>query len=87
MAKWGFHLDRSGLTDRQRFGRLLLALVIAYLWFVSIGRWVVKRGYRRLIDDGTARSWHYSLFQLGVGWMQRLQSYAQPLPVLLYIYT
>lgn len=83
----GFHLDRSGLTDRQRFVRLLLALVIAYLWFVSIGRWVVKRGYRRLIDDGTARSWHYSLFQLGVGWMQRLQSYAQPLPVLLYIYT
>ncbi len=83
----GFHLDRSGLTDRQRFARLLLALVIAYLWFVSIGRWVVKRGYRRLIDDGTARSWHYSLLQLGVGWMQRLQSYAQPLPVLLYIYT
>ncbi len=83
----GFHLDRSGLTDRARFERLLLPLVIAYLWLVSIGRWVVKRGYRRLIDDGAARSWHYSLFQLGVGWMERMHSYMKALPVLLYIYT
>jgi hypothetical protein len=83
----GFHLDRSGITDRDRLERLLLPLVIAYLWLVSIGRWVVKRGYRRLIDDGTARTWHYSLFQLGVGWKEHLHSYTQVLPVLLYIYT
>lgn len=82
----GFHLDRSGVTDRERFARLVLVLVIAYLWLVSIGRWVVKRGYRHLIDDGESRSWHYSLFQLGIGWMDRLHSYAQSLPVLLYIY-
>ncbi len=40
----GFHLDRSGVTDRNRFERLLLPLMIAYLWLVSLGRWVVKRG-------------------------------------------
>ncbi len=83
----GFHLDRSGLTDRDRLERLLLPLVIAYLWLVSLGRWVVKRGYRPLIDDGASRAWHYSLFQLGVGWKERLHSYTQALPVLLYIYT
>jgi hypothetical protein len=33
----GFHLDRSGLTDRAHFERLLLPLVIAYLWLLSIG--------------------------------------------------
>jgi hypothetical protein len=82
----GFHLDRSGVTDRNRFERLLLPLVIAYLWLVSLGRWVVKRGYRRLIDDGTARNWHYSLFQWGVGWKERLQSFTQALPVVLYLY-
>ena len=71
----GFHLDRSGVMDRNRFARLLLPLAIAYLWLVSLGRWVVKRGYRRLIDDGTVRRWHYSLFQLGVGWKERLQSF------------
>ena len=82
----GFHLDRSGITDRERFARLLLPLVIAYLWFVSLGRWVVKKGYRKQIDDGEAHKWHFSLFQLGVGWKERLASYTQAIPVLLYIY-
>lgn len=82
----GFHLDRSGIVDRERFARLLLPLVIAYLWFVSLGRWVVKKGYRKLIDDGEAHTWQYSLFQLGVGWKERLGSYTQAIPVILYLY-
>jgi hypothetical protein len=82
----GFHLDRCGITDRERVARLLLPLAIAYLWLVSLGRWVVKKGYRHLIDDGTARTWHYSLFQLGVGWKERLASYTLAIPVLLHLY-
>ena len=82
----GFHLDRCGITDRERVARLLLPLAIAYLWLVSLGRWVVKRGYRRLIDDGAARTWHFSLFQLGVGWKERLASYTLAIPVLLHVY-
>jgi hypothetical protein len=82
----GFHLDRCGITDRERVARLLLPLAIAYLWLVSLGRWVVKRGYRQLIDDGDARTWHYSLFQLGVGWKERLASYRLAIPVLLLLY-
>jgi len=82
----GFHLDQCGVVDRERLTRLLLVLAIAYLWLVALGRWVVKRGYRRLIDDGTTRNWHYSLFQLGRGWMERLHSFTQPLPVILFLY-
>lgn len=82
----GFHLDQCGVPDTARLTRLLLVLAIAYLWLVSLGRWVVKRGYRPLIDDGTARQWHFSLFQLGVGWMERLRSFTQPPPVILYLY-
>jgi hypothetical protein len=82
----GFHLDQSGISDRERFARLLLPLVIAYLWLVAVGRWVVKRGYRSLVDDGAARSWKYSLFQIGVAWKERLGSYTQALPVLLILY-
>jgi len=82
----GFHLDESGVTDRDRFARLLLPLVIAYLWLVAVGRWVVKRGYRRLVDDGPARSWKYSLFQIGVAWKERLASYTQAIPVVLFLY-
>jgi hypothetical protein len=82
----GFHLDQTGIEDRERLARLLIVLALAYLWLVSIGRWVVKRGYRRRLDDGTARNWHFSLFQLGVGWLERRHSYTLPLPVLLYLY-
>ena len=82
----GVHLDRCGITDRARVARLLLPLAIAYLWLVSLGRGVVKKGYRRLIDDGDGRIWHYRLFQLGVGWKERLASYTQPIPVLLHLY-
>lgn len=82
----GFHLDRTGLTDGGRLLRLLLPLAIAYLWLVSLGRWVVKKGYRTLIDDGTTHAWHYSLFQLGVGWKVRLSSYTQAIPVLFYLH-
>jgi hypothetical protein len=82
----GFQLDQTGITDRERLARLLIPLLVAYLWLVSIGRWVVKRGYRRLIDHGAARAWRYSLFQLGVGWLERLQSYHRLPPVILYLY-
>lgn len=83
----GFHLDQCGMEDRARVARLLIVLAIGYLWLVSVGRWVVKKGYRKLIDDGTRRNWHFSLFQLGVGWMERLHSFTLPLPLILYLYT
>jgi hypothetical protein len=49
-------------------------------------RWVVKKGYRHLIDDGDTCTWHYSLFQLGVGWKEHLASYTLAIPVLLHLY-
>ena len=82
----GFHLDGTGVEDRERLVRLLLPVLLAYVWLVSLGRWVVKRGYRRLIDHGEGRRWRYSLFQLGVGWLERLRSYHRLPPVLLYLY-
>jgi hypothetical protein len=82
----GFHLDHCGIPDTDRLVRLLLVLAIAYLWLVSLGRWVVKRGYGRLIDAGPSRAWEFSLFQLGVGWMDHLQSYTRSIPVIMFLY-
>lgn len=82
----GFQLDRCGIEERERVAQLLLVLAIAYLWLVSLGRWVVKRGYRRLIDDGDSLTWKFSLFQLGVGWKERLASYTLAIPVVLHLY-
>ena len=59
----GFHLDQCGLADTTRLVRELFVLAIGYLWLVCLGRWVVKRGYRLLIDDGSSHHWHFSLFQ------------------------
>jgi len=82
----GFHLDASGVFDPQRFTRLILALALAYVLFLSVGRWVVKRGYRELIDDGTPRQWHYSLFQLGIGWFIYCQVRNLSMPVMFSLY-
>lgn len=82
----GFGLDKSGITDHERFARLLLLVCLVYLWFVSVGRWLVKRGYRCLIDAGPADSWQWSLFTLAVAWQNRLQSFAQQMPVLWKLY-
>ncbi|MDP9314684.1 MAG: transposase [Chloroflexota bacterium] len=82
----GFHLDQTGLESQDRFNRLLIILAVAYLLFLSVGRWVVKRSYRRLIDDGVPRAWHYSLFQLGVGWMIYCQSNGYAMPIILSLY-
>jgi hypothetical protein len=82
----GFHLDESGVLDPFRFTRLLVALALAYILFLSVGNWVVKRGYRELIDDGTSRKWHYSLFQLGIGWLVYCQVQEQTMPVFWSLY-
>lgn len=82
----GFQLDRCGIVSRKRVAQLLIVLAIAYLWLVSLGRWLVKKGYRRLIDDGASRAWKFSLFQLGVGWKERLASFTLAIPVILHLY-
>ena len=82
----GFHLDNRGLDDRQRCVRVLLPLVSASLWDVAVGRWVVKRGYRRLVDDGPTCAWKYRLFQLGVAGKERLARFTQAIPVLRSVY-
>jgi hypothetical protein len=82
----GFGLQKSGISDGERFTRLLVLVCLVYLWFVSVGRWLVKRGYRCLIDAGPADDWQWSLFTLAVAWQNRLHSFAQQLPVFWKVY-
>ena len=44
------------------------------------------QSYRSLVDDGEARTWKYSLFQIGVAWKERLGSYTQALPLVMVLY-
>jgi len=82
----GFDLGKTGITNHDRFDRLIILVCLVYLWFVSIGRWLVKRGYRTLLDAGASDAWEQSLFSLAVAWQNRLRSFEQPLRVLWFVY-
>ena len=83
----GFELGKTGITNRERFTRLILLVCLVYIWFVSIGRWLVKRGYRALLDGGASDAWQQSLFSLAVAWQNRLRTFDQPMRVFWFIYT
>ena len=83
----GFELGKTGITNHERFTRLIVLVCLVYLWFVSIGRWVVKRGYRALLDAGASDDWQQSLFSLAVAWQNRLRTFDQPMRVFWFVYT
>lgn len=82
----GFELGKTGITDHERFHRLIILVCLIYLWFVSIGRWLVKRGYRHLLDTGSSHAWHRSLFMLAIAWQNRCRTFDQPLTVFWFVY-
>jgi hypothetical protein len=82
----GFELGKSGITNHKRFARLIVLVCLVYVWFVSIGRWLVKRGYRTLLDMGASNAWQHSLFTLAVEWQNRLRTFDQPMPVFWFVY-
>jgi len=83
----GFDLEASGVRDPKRFERLLLVLCLVYLWLVCVGRYVVKKGWRRRVDRGPARAWRYSLFMIGQAWHDHLASLGRLLPQIWVLYT
>jgi hypothetical protein len=82
----GFALGTSAISDPERFHHLILLVCLVYLWFLSVGRWLVKRGYRTVIDAGASHAWHLSLFTLAVAWQHRLRTFEQPMPVFWLLY-
>ena len=82
----GFELGKTGITKHERFDRLIVLVCLVYLWFVSIGRWIVKRGYRALLDAGASDAWQQSLFSLAVAWQNRLRTFDQPMRVFWFVY-
>lgn len=81
-----FELGASAISNTERFARLILLVCIVYVWFVSVGRWLVKRGYRALVDAGPSHAWHLSLFTLAVAWQNRVRSFEQPMPIRFFVY-
>lgn len=65
----GFHLEKTNLRHADRIDRLILLVALVYVWLMFLGHWLIKRGWRRVIDPQKKRS--YSYFQLGWRWLAR----------------
>jgi hypothetical protein len=81
----GFQLDKTRLEHPDRLDHLLLVMAIAMLWFVAIGRRLVKMGLRQEIDSARKRAHTY--FQIGWSWLKKQVRLQRPLPFSLHVYT
>lgn len=76
MKGHGFDLEATHLDNADRISRLVLGVCIAFAWFICLGTWVVKRGFRHFIDRKDRRDKSY--FRLGLDWLKRCKRLNQP---------
>jgi len=75
----GFDLEATHLGDADRISRLVLAVCLAFTWLITLGAWVVKRGYRYLVDHRSRRDKSY--FRIGWDWLARCLRLQLPVPL------
>ena len=80
----GFDLEATHLEDADRISRLVLAVCITFVWFISLGSWVVKRGLRHLVDHKSRRDKSY--FRIGWDWVERSLRLGLPIPFQFILY-
>lgn len=78
MKGHGFDLEATHLDDARRIERLILGVVIVFVHLIALGSWLVKRGFRHLIDVKSRRDKSY--FRLGWDWLARALRLQLPLP-------
>jgi hypothetical protein len=75
----GFDLEATHLQNSARIARLVLGICIVFVWLITLGSWVVKRGYRHLVDHKSRRDKSY--FRIGWDWVERCFSLNRPIPL------
>ena len=84
MKGHGFDLEATHLADADRISRLVLAVCITFVWMITLGSWVVKRGFRHFLDHKSRRDKSY--FRLGWDWIERCLRLNQPVPIRFHPY-
>lgn len=79
LKEHGFDLEATHLGDASRIETLLLGVAIAYVWLISLGSWVVKRGWRYWVDRKDRRDKSY--FRLGWDWAERCIQLGKPIRI------
>jgi hypothetical protein len=79
MKGHGFDLEATHLCDIDRISRLVLAICITFVWLITLGAWVVKRGFRHFVDHKSRRDKSY--FRIGWDWLARCIRLGDPIPI------
>lgn len=75
----GFDLEATHLDDAGRLSRLVLGVFLVYVWLISLGSAVVKRGLRRLVDRRSRRDKSY--FRIGWDYLEHRLRLGEPIPI------
>lgn len=67
-----------------RINRLILAVFIDFVWLISLGSRVVKRGDRHYVDVKSRRDKSY--FRIGLDWVERCFRLDKPIPIIFSFY-
>jgi hypothetical protein len=84
MKKHGFDLESTMLRHFDRLSRLTLAVSILYVWLISVGTSVVRKGLRTLVDRNDRRD--LSIFQIGLRSIERCLINSMPFKISLCLY-
>jgi hypothetical protein len=76
LKRHGFDLESTMLRHFLRLSRLTLAVVLLYVWMLSVGTQTVRAGLRHLVDRKERRD--LSIFQIGLRFIERCLTNALP---------
>ena len=82
--KHGFDLESTMLRHFMRLSRLTLAVVLLYVWLISVGGRTIRDGLRHLVDRVDRRD--LSIFQVGLRFIERRLTNALPFRIPLFTY-
>lgn len=84
MKGHGFDLEATHLDDADRISRVVLAVCIAFVWLITLGARIVKKGLRHFVDVKSRRDKSY--FRIGWDWFQRCMRLGKPFPLSFHPY-
>lgn len=79
MKGHGLDLETTHLQNIARISRLFLGVCLVFVWLITLGSWVVKRGYRHWADHNSRRDKSY--FRIGWDWVERCLALDLSIPI------
>ena len=84
LKRHGFDLECTMLRQADKLSRLTLAVVLLYVWSLSIGTRTIQNSQREQVDRKDRRD--LSIFQIGLRFIERQLINSIPCPVILCVY-